>query len=368
MGDICPSYGHNPEDADALFKHLKALLGASALTVCNLEEPFSGNGTPIKKCGENLRGRAVWLEKFRNMGIGAASLSNNHIMDFGVEALKDTLEYAEKNGIATFGAGMSQEEAAKPFFYDLDGIRVGFVSFAEEEFNCAIDYSAGANFFDVFDSFDDIKRARADCDYLVVLYHGGVEHYKLPSPMLQKKCRKMTECGADLVLCQHSHCIGTVETHGGATILYGQGNSVFSFSPGNEQWNTGLVVHLEFENKSFSGLKFSLIEATAEEIVVAEEEKTEKRIAQMRQDSERLSDPHYLKEQWKKFCDAQASHYYPLLFGWGKLMNKLNRLSDNRLVGALVSDSGKMVAMNLLRCDSHREVCRTLLEDDCLKQ
>lgn len=78
----------------------------------------------------------------------------------------------------------------------------------ENEFSSATMHSAGANPFDVLESFDDVQALKEHCDYVVVLYHGGKEFYRYPSPMLQRYCRKFIEKGASLVLCQHSHCIG----------------------------------------------------------------------------------------------------------------------------------------------------------------
>lgn len=68
------------------------------------------------------------------------------------------------------------------------------------------------------------------CDYTIVLYHGGKEHYRFPSPNLQKYCRKFIEKGANIVICQHSHCIGCEENYKNGKIIYGQGNFLFDDS------------------------------------------------------------------------------------------------------------------------------------------
>ena len=72
------------------------------------------------------------------------------------------------------------------------------------------------------------------------------EHYRYPSPYLQKVCRKMVEKGANLVVCQHSHCIGSYETYNNSTIVYGQGNFIFN-KHDNEYWNSSLLIKLRFE-------------------------------------------------------------------------------------------------------------------------
>ena len=120
-------------------------------------------------------------------------------------------------------------EAKKPCFVQIGGVTIGLMAFAEHEFNLAGKNVAGANGFDSFESFNEIKESKTKCDYLVILFHGGVEYHKYPSPLLQKRCRKMVLSGANLILCQHSHCIGAMETYKEGTIVYGQGNSVFGY-------------------------------------------------------------------------------------------------------------------------------------------
>src|SRR5690606_27860319 len=88
--------------------------------------------------------------------------------------------------------------------------------------------------------------------------HGGIEHYEYPSPRLQRVCRSMVRHGADLVLCQHSHLIGTVEKYRGGEILYGQGNAIYGYRPGNHAWNTGLLVSV---NLSRTGMPAEAIGA-----------------------------------------------------------------------------------------------------------
>ena len=74
---------------------------------------------------------------------------------------------------------------------------------------------------------DPAEQKDNKCDYTIVLYHGGKEYYRYPSPNLQRVCRYMIEKGTDLVICQHSHCIGCEENYLSGKIVYGQGNFIF---------------------------------------------------------------------------------------------------------------------------------------------
>lgn len=78
------------------------------------------------------------------------------------------------------------EEATKPYIVKINGITVGIYCCAEHEFTIATAQKAGANPFDALESLDQVYRLKSICDYVIVLYHGGKEHYRYPSPYLQK--------------------------------------------------------------------------------------------------------------------------------------------------------------------------------------
>ena len=104
----------------------------------------------------------------------------------------------------------------------------------------------GSRPYDEYDTMEDIREAKKNHDRVIVLYHGGKEHCRYPSPRLRKLCRAMARNGADVVLCQHSHCIGAYEQYENCHILYGQGNFHF-VRPDIERdsWHTSLAVEYD---------------------------------------------------------------------------------------------------------------------------
>ena len=93
----------------------------------------------------------------------------------------------------------------------IKNVKIGIYCCAENEFSIATSQKAGANPFDSLQSFDDVYWLKKKVDFLVVLYHGGIEHYRYPSPNLQRVFRKFADVGADIVIGQHSHCIGCMD-------------------------------------------------------------------------------------------------------------------------------------------------------------
>ena len=74
-----------------------------------------------------------------------------------------------------------------------------------------------------------------------------------------------------------------------------------------------------------------------------------------------------LQEKWCEFCQSQAALDLPLLYGWGHIANKLNRMLGNCLFAWRYSKRKQMTTMNLLRCEAHHEVVQTILESRVFK-
>lgn len=201
---------------------LKRVLESSDYRIFNLEAPLTENSLPIKKRGANLYGAKECVAAYESANVNLFTLANNHIMDYGEQGLNDTLELLKKSNINYVGVGKNLREAAKPFYFSVNGKKIGVFAAVQHEYSIATETNAGANLFDVFESFDQIAEMKLHCDYVIVLYHGGRECYRYPTPYMQKLCRKMVDKGANLVVCQHSHCIGCEEKYSGGTIVYGQ--------------------------------------------------------------------------------------------------------------------------------------------------
>lgn len=191
FGDICPDNNYRKifdKGSCALSENILAEIKKAEYVVANLECPATNETNPIVKCGPNLRAKPGDLQVLSKAGINVLSLANNHILDYGVDAVSDTLKACHDNGFFVFGAGKNQSEAEKPLIIEISGKKVGFISFAEEEFNIAGQTTPGSALFDPYYSFDKITALKKDVDIVVVLYHGGIEHYVYPTPLLQKKC------------------------------------------------------------------------------------------------------------------------------------------------------------------------------------
>ena len=366
LGDICPRWGNGTQfdtgNKENVFHTVLSVLNHADFVAANLEAPITESEERLQKTSMNLKANPRDLSLLKDAGIDAFSLANNHILDYGVTGLKDTISYLGKNALYYYGAGKEQR-ARETFFTDVDGVKIGFLSFAEREFNCAVDYGIGANLWDDLISPADIRKAKENCDFLIVQYHGGIEEYSYPSPLLQKKCRAMADAGADFITCQHSHCIGTREKWNESEILYGQGNSIFGYSHGDDRWNNGLMVKITL-NKEKKEIKYIPIEARKDGEYLMEEAEANALLTAFEDNSRKIIDKQFVVNEWNTFCTKQKNTYFALLLGWSRVLNKLNRVLGGRILKLVINSSSKRAMMNIIRCDAHREVMQTVLEED----
>lgn len=324
--------------------------------IFNLEIPLTDRNEPIKKCGPNFSAPVAIAAGLRAMGVDLVTLANNHIMDQGHQGLMSTLDALNTNGISWLGVGNTREEAEKPLLLEFDGVRLGIYACAENEFSIASDTMSGANPFDPLWSLDHIRQLKDQCDYVIVLYHGGKEEYRYPSPELSRICRRIADKGADLIICQHSHCIGCREEWNGSTIIYGQGNFLFD-RKNKETYQTGLLVELEI-GEGEKSISYIPIVRRDETVRLAEGEKVSEILDAFSQRSEEIQKPGFVKEKYSQFATDNVMEYYGRSLGRMRyiIFRLLNLLCFGKLTKKCYSIQDALTLINTLECEPHREL------------
>ena len=122
-GDVSTHYSREWRLTDAayskkLFSELRPYLDAADFRLCNLENVIceEGLGTPIIKCGPNLRGEPEEMGFLTEGGFDCAFLANNHLGDLGPEPVLDTIRRLDEAGIGHCGGGKNIEEAYKAWY------------------------------------------------------------------------------------------------------------------------------------------------------------------------------------------------------------------------------------------------------------
>ena len=335
---------------------LKECLDGAAYRIFNLETPLTDRAAPVRKHGPHLMAPPDTVSGIRSMGIDLLAMANNHIMDQGAEGLRSTVRALEGAGIAHTGAGETLREAGEPFLFDFGGKRIGVYACAEHEFSIAGERTPGANPFDPLWSLDHVEVLKRRADYVIVLYHGGKEHYRYPSPELRKRCRRLADKGADLVLCQHSHCVGCEERYGNSVIVYGQGNFLFDDCD-DEFWRTGLLVKVD----GGFGISYVPVVKDGCRTGLADERQAAEILGQFRERSRRITEPGFVEAEYAKLCETALPKYLVSFSGKRGIVFRLfNRLSGNRLLKRSVRrgyDRKRKTALrNYIECEAHREL------------
>lgn len=369
-GDVCPIGRNLPYfidgDAKSIFNDLLPEFEKADLSIVNLECPLIEESSPIEKNGPVLGAESGCINALKQAGIDVLNLANNHIMDHGPKGLANTLQVCADSQIMTVGAGSSLENANKMCIQKIGDIRIGIMAVAEHEFSIAKKAYWGANPLDLVSMIRTAATHRKDFDYLIILIHGGNEHYPLPSPRLMNVCRFLVEMGADAVIVQHTHCPGCFEEYRGAFIVYGQGNLVFDeLRPSYSSWNKGFLVRLSIEDIGKHSLTVIPYEQSDGQIGAWRMlQKTEESfMIDIDERSSKLSDTGYIEEQWLTWCRNRKYDYYFRFFP--RLLN--NRIAQKinsyfPFIERLYTRKHLLRLENMIRCESHREVIETLLE------
>lgn len=245
------------EDYASLFSKFKPILGVSDFSVVNLESPMIGNGCkPIKKVGPSLCAPFNLATAARYAGFDMVTLANNHLNDYGADGIRFTLLRCKEENLETIGAGENLTEASKIMYHTIKGRRFAFINCCEHEFSIADENTPGCNPLNTIDQYYAIKKAKEEADNVVVIVHGGIEMYPLPTPRMQRTYRFFVDAGADLVVNHHQHCYSGYEEYKNGLIIYGLGNFCFDWqSRKNKKWNEGYLAGVSFSD---AGIKLDL--------------------------------------------------------------------------------------------------------------
>lgn len=367
FGDICPTNKNEDKFAkgqiNELFGDVLNIIKKSDLAIANLECPLTENVRKAIKSGPNLKSKPSSINAIKDAKFDVLSIANNHIMDFGETGLRDTIKACKEAGIDYVGADINAIKAQQYLIKHLHDKKIGIMAFADNELNIAYGDNAGANGIDLLYSFEEINKAKKQCDYLIIIYHSGLEHYEYPSPELQRRCRKMVEMGADLVTCQHSHIIGCNEEYLNGTIVYGQGNFLFSTYNESTEWNTGLIISLDFDNNK-NILKYIPIETTKEgNVILLNKERSRFIMNDFFERSTKIADLNFLQAKHDEYCKKKECVYWGILMGYPRLIYVINRLLNNLLTRIFVRKNKAIVIENIIQCETHNEVLRKVINN-----
>jgi poly-gamma-glutamate capsule biosynthesis protein CapA/YwtB (metallophosphatase superfamily) len=221
------------------------LLSSADFAVVNLETAITERGTPVGK-EFTFRAPPSVLAGLQENGVDAVSMANNHGMDFGSVGLVDSLEAKKTSPIPVLGIGANEDEAFAPHVVEVKGHTVSIIA-ATQVLDASLQSSwtatesqgglASAKREDRL--VEEVVKARAASDIVVVFLHWGVERTTCPSESQQSLADTLREAGADVIVGSHAHRVLAGGRLGDAVVHYGLGNFGF-YAQGAEASTTGV--------------------------------------------------------------------------------------------------------------------------------
>lgn len=346
----------------ALFNDVRDINNGMDYSIVNFETTIPlKNSLPIKKTGPNLKTTIKAIDALVYAGFDCLTLANNHFYDYGEDGVNETLKICKEKKIEFMGGGRNLSEARKILYKDIKGVKFAFVNFCENEWSIATDNRGGSAPLDIINNFYDIKEAKLQSDYVIVITHGGSQLYQLPTFQMKKNFHFFIDIGADIVINHHQHCFSGYEEYNGKYIFYGLGNFCFDSEEINDKkWNEGYMLSLKICNGiSFEIIPYNQCRDKAGVFLMKKDEEIEfyKKIEYLNTiilDDKKLKKCH--NEQLKEenllmFLEPYANRY-------------LHFLRKRKILPSFLSDKRKRLLLNLIRCETHRDNLIELLSKE----
>lgn len=225
------------------------------LLIINFENAATTSTNAVKgdvplKCDPSY----VPLAKANNNTI--ATLANNHVCDYGIDGMRDTIKYVSDAGMTPMGAGENEDDAHKAVTQNINGRNItvlnymdsnNFAEYSYEVLPYANGSAPGYSAYNSADAQKQISEARGNgSDFVIASMHFGNEYSRSPNQDQEKIAHELIDYGADVVIGAHPHVTQGVEMYKGKPICYSLGN--FMFDLGTESTLNDYMVRIDLVN------------------------------------------------------------------------------------------------------------------------
>ncbi|MBQ8822425.1 MAG: CapA family protein [Lachnospiraceae bacterium] len=265
---------------DCISAELMEYMNQADIFCLNNEFTYSLRGEPLPGKAYTFRADPERAEVLLEMGVDIVSLANNHVYDYGRDAITDTFDTLWDYDISYFGAGANLSEAMQPIYMTVDDKTIAFVGASRAEKNKmtpqATEDSPGIlRCYDTELFLQVIEEASANADFVLAYVHWGTEYsHELEEVQLQTG-REYLDAGADVIIGAHSHCLQGMEYYGDKPIIYSLGNYWF-----NKRTLDTMLLQLHFwgndEQEHLEVRVIPAIQKEAQTLAVTDEEEKER--------------------------------------------------------------------------------------------
>lgn len=233
---------------DYPFTATSAVLGSGDITIGNLESPIARSGAEFTGKKFRFKSDPAAAAALRRAGFSYLSLANNHILDFGVIGLRETLATLDDLGISHSGAGADLGSARRESIVTVKGSRIALLAYSltyPAEFYATRGRAGTAPGYENYYRAD-IARAKKSADYVIVSFHWGTECREFPGEYQRRTAHGAIDAGADVVLGHHPHVLQGIEYYKKGVVFYSLGN--FAFASRSRKADRSMIARITLEN------------------------------------------------------------------------------------------------------------------------
>lgn len=331
--------------------NVKPIIQEVDYAIVNFESPVVFcDAELIHKTGPNLKCTINAMECVSRVGFNCVTLANNHFRDYGQVGVEDTLSSCTKYGVDYVGGGINLQEAESVLYKNINAETIAIINVCENEWSIATNNHGGSCGMNIIDVCHRIKEAKAHAGFVLLIIHGGIEHYSYPTPEMKMLYRFFAEMGANAIVNHHQHCYSGFEVYQGTPIFYGIGNFCFDTEKQTDSWSSGYMVSIDTRNNEFELYPYLQATHESEDVSLIKDQRqfydSIKKMNEIINDDEKLSAEYDLliaksKPLWKSLLNPYQSRFLNKLARWGLLPSFIDERRRNRLY-------------NIVLCESHR--------------
>ena len=251
---VTPQGGYN---FSSMFTKVKPFLEEADIAVANQETMIGGaelglSGYPLFNSPYEIG------DALKEAGIDLVTLANNHTLDQGEKGIRNALAYWDRIGMAYTGAFKSNADRENIRTVNKNGIGFSFLSYSYGTNGLPVpeDKEYLINLIDLSLIKQDVEKAKALSDVVVVSMHWGNEYEKEPNQMQLDLAKELSNMGVDIIIGHHPHVLQPMDwierVDGSRTfVMYSLGNFL-SAQDGLERM-TGGIGGIEITKTTSSG-------------------------------------------------------------------------------------------------------------------
>jgi len=251
----------NSQGPEYPFEMILPHLGDDEIRFANLEAPISDRGNAEEDKYATFRTEPGGERALTKAGIDVVSLSNNHCLDYGPDALYDTIDILDSNNIAHAGIwhgdDIDNSSPSRPLVLNKNGIKIGFLAYTEKVRShwLANESYPGPLPLDMDLMREDISFTKEQVDILIVSIHWRKwpQYTQGPEEIDRVICRELIDLGVSIIMGHGPHTIHEIEQYNNGLILYSLGN--VAMNAGNKSSYSSYVAKVKMDGEIIQELE-----------------------------------------------------------------------------------------------------------------